>query len=568
MRCLLLRLGGLSLSLVILTACGNSTHIVGFFADSGPGNTGTPSDGGANESSVSLADANQFSGDTSNDDESDPATCAAAASMHSYVGCDYWPTVVANSIWSIFDFAVVVANTTASIATVTVTGNGATPQTTTIASGQLAKIYLPWNEALKGQDPDNCSYAQPFVTSVTSTAGAYHLVSSVPVTVYQFNAIEYIGQGGPPGKDWSSCPGATACNANMNMPVGCYSFSNDASLLLPSTAMTGNYRLMGIHSLPNSGNYYAVTGTQNGTSVTVTLSSTASVTTGGTIVGTGPGGTVNFMLNAGDVAEIVGNGQNQADDMSGSLLKATQPVQVIGGHPCIAIPLYSTIPGYLYNSCDHVEESIFPAETLGKHYVVTVPTAPGGSPVGHLVRIYGNVDGTSLSYSPAMPTGCPTTIDAGVVVECGIVTSDFEVTGTNEFAVGTFQQSAELVDPADAPPKQQGDPAMSFSAPVEQYQSRYIFLAPSDYEENYADVAVPQGTTLTLDGAPVTIAATPIDGSFSVVRIPLPIGAANGAHVISGDQPFGIQVLGYGSYTAYQYPGGLSLGQIAPPPVK
>ena len=40
----------------------------------------------------------------------DPSTCAEAAQAHTYVGCDYWPTVVANQVWSIFDFAVVVAN--------------------------------------------------------------------------------------------------------------------------------------------------------------------------------------------------------------------------------------------------------------------------------------------------------------------------------------------------------------------------------------------------------------------------------------------------------------------------
>jgi hypothetical protein len=41
--------------------------------------------------------------------QDDPATCAQAAMQRSYVGCDYWPTVVANTVWSIFDYAVVVA---------------------------------------------------------------------------------------------------------------------------------------------------------------------------------------------------------------------------------------------------------------------------------------------------------------------------------------------------------------------------------------------------------------------------------------------------------------------------
>ncbi|MER2605396.1 MAG: hypothetical protein ABTQ29_06170, partial [Siculibacillus sp.] len=63
----------------------------------------------------------------------------------------------------------------------------------------------------------------------------------MPVTVYQFNPLEYQAQRGPPGKDWSSCPGNQCGTA-------CFSYSNDASLLLPSTALTANYRITGYPS--------------------------------------------------------------------------------------------------------------------------------------------------------------------------------------------------------------------------------------------------------------------------------------------------------------------------------
>jgi hypothetical protein len=36
--------------------------------------------------------------------------------------------------------------------------------------------------------------------------------------------------------------------------------------------------------------------------------------------------------------------------------------------------------------------------------------------------------------------------------------------------------------------------------------------------------------------------------------------------VMTGSTPFGVQVIGYGSYTSYQYPAGLDLALIAPPP--
>ena len=50
---------------------------------------------------------------------------------------------------------------------------------------------------------------------------------------YQFNPLEYKGEGGPPGKSWAGC--------EQCWP-GCNSYTNDASLLLPSTALTGRRR--------------------------------------------------------------------------------------------------------------------------------------------------------------------------------------------------------------------------------------------------------------------------------------------------------------------------------------
>jgi hypothetical protein len=113
----------------------------------------------------------------------------------------------------------------------------------------------------------------------------------------------------------------------------------------------------------------------------------------------------------------------------------------------------------------------------------------------------------------------------------------------------------------------QGDPSQSFMSSVEQYRLNYVFLAPDDYDVNYADVVQPMDAKLTLDGKPVTTAPTALSGGFGVTRLKLGPGMG-GSHVLTGDKPFGLQVLGYGSYTSYQYPGGLNLGRIAPTPIK
>ncbi len=481
----------------------------------------------------------------------DPKTCAEAKDNKTYLGCDFWPTVVGNVVWSVFDYAVVVANAGDAPATVNVEQNGVMLQTAQVAPNSLTTIYLPWVPELKGPDSDSCGHPTPFTGSVRKDGGAYHLVSSVPVTVYQFNALEYQAQGGPPGKDWSSCP-STQCQ------VPCLSYTNDASLLLPSTAMTGNYRITAQAGwqVTNIGAYFAVTGTQNGTHVTVYLSGTAKVLAGGGIPATTANGVVTFDLDAGDVVEVV---SDATSDVSGSLVKASAPVQVVTGMQCVDLP--ST-----QGACDHIEETVMPAETLGKHYFVAVPTSPHLTTFGHAVRIYGNVDNTTLTYpSGNPPAGAPTTINAGQVVALGIVNQNFEITGDHEFAVDTFLLGASLVDAQTAPAMQLGDPSQSQATPVEQYRKKYVFLAPNDYVENYIDVVQPMGASLTLDGTPAVAALTSIGSGFGVARMQL--GPGNGgAHVLESDQYVGLQVIGYGLQTSYQYPGGLNLEVIAAPP--
>src|SRR5262249_31369160 len=57
--------------------------------------------------------------------------------------------------------------------------------------------------------------------SVQTKQAAHHLVSDVPVTIYQFNPLEF-----------------ESTNASGKM---IYSYSNDSSLLLPTSSLTGDY---------------------------------------------------------------------------------------------------------------------------------------------------------------------------------------------------------------------------------------------------------------------------------------------------------------------------------------
>lgn len=501
----------------------------------------------------------------------DPTTCEEAAANNSYIGCDYWPTVTANNVWSIFDFAVVVSNTGQEVADVHVTGNGV-DQNHQVQPGQLVTIYLPWVPALKGADADNCGSAVPISQTVLAAGGAFHLVSSRPVTVYQFNALEYKGEGGPPGKNWGACPGNQVCASAMSA-VGCFSFSNDASLLLPSTAMTGNYRLAGYTAWDNSGQpfmptYAAVTATQPNTQVEIRAN--GRIMAGGGVPAMNAGETATVTLQQGDVLQLVG-GNGVGDDLSGTLIFASNAVQVITGMPCRNIPSDKF-------ACDHIEESVFPAETLGKEYVVTVPAAPhgqGAPAVGHAVRIVGNVDGTTLHFDPPINapgvTNGQATVNAGQVLDLGQQNGDFKVwSDQSEFIVATFMLGAEIIDPSPnpfTPYESKGDPSQSLLAAIEQFRSLYVFLAPQDYDVNFVNIVGPSDAGVNLDGVDIPPEwYVPIGGTgLGVVRFQL---APTGTHRLQSAKPVGIQVYGYGSYTTYQYPGGLNLKAIAPPPPK
>ncbi len=479
----------------------------------------------------------------------DPKTCDEAAMYRTYIGCDFWPTVVANNVWSVFDYAVVVANAGDQPAEVTVTRGAQSISTTTVDPNSLAKIYLPWVPNLKGPDADACGAATPLAATVREIDGAYHLISTKPVTVYQFNALEYAPQGGPAGKNWSSCPAQQCFNE-------CFSYSNDASLLLPSTAMTGNYRITSQQGwvAANIGAYFAITGTADGTSVQVKVSGKGDLSAGGGVPATGPNGLAQFSINRGEVVELV---FDPSSDPAGSLVYADKPVQVISGLPCMQMPIGTS-------ACDHIEETVLPAETLGKHYFVVPPTSPKGGTAGHVVRIYGNVDGTQLSYPGGNPPNAPLSINAGQVFELGVVKTPFEVLGDHEFAVGSFQLGAEIVDPGAAQ-QAKGDPAQSNVIAVEQFRTKYVFLAPNDYDISVVDIVQPMSAKINLDGMDVAQQPVAISSNYGINRVTLGPGN-NGAHVLLATEAVGIQVVGYGSYTSYQYPGGMNLKTIAPPP--
>ncbi|HVY26073.1 MAG TPA: IgGFc-binding protein [Polyangiaceae bacterium] len=545
----------------------------------GASSTGaTSSSGGLNLSGTTSVGGLGVGGDTVTVDDV-PTTCAQAASKRTYIGCDFWPTVTFNPVYSEFDFAVVIANSNSSDATITVTGPGGFSKMDTVAANALKAITLPWVNDLKGMEfsRTNTSGGRA-MASVRVDGGAYHVNASIPVTAWQFNPLEY----SKPASMFAS-----GCGTTFNT-MNCFSASNDASLLVPDTAMTGNYRVFSRSGIlggaagttfTSASSGMAITATKDATHVKLQFpmgcaAGTFSPPAGGCIAaGTGvmaaaAGATAEYDLKAGDVLQMVGvfgAGDSLAHaDLSGTIVNASQPVQVVAFNPISNIPDNAT-------NADHVEETVLPGEVIGTEYVVAPPTSPSGMVKGgHVVRIYGNVDGTTLTYAPAAPTGAPTTIGAGAVAEIGPVTDAFTVKGSQPFAVASFMVGGSLqAPPGDKCPDFpcRGDPSMSMEVTPQQFRKAYTFLAPADYETNFADILVPDGATVMLDGAAPTGAPTPITGTgWSIIREPLKADGG-GVHTLSADKNVGLQVMGFGHATSYYYPGGLNLELISEPPV-
>ncbi len=95
-----------------------------------------------------------------------------------------------------------------------------------------------------------------------------------------------------------------------------------------------------------------------------------------------------------------------------------------------------------------------------------------------------------------------------------------------------------------------------------------MFLAPTDYKTSYVDIIAPASAVITLDGDNVSSSLRKISGTpWLGGHVALGEGK-DGVHVLDSTEPIGIQIIGYGDNTSYQYPGGLNLSAISAAPVK
>ncbi|MFO0757821.1 MAG: IgGFc-binding protein [Byssovorax sp.] len=485
--------------------------------------------------------------------------CDIAAGQPSNVGCEFWAVDLdqqdafndpASAPWG-----VVLSNAGDGQANVTIELNQAkpgepvNPMTVTqvsIMPGDLKQIILPTRELDCGVKPND--YASP---GTCLSSRAFRITSSSPIVVYQFNVFT---------------------NA----------YSNDASLLLPTNALGNIYRVIGWgagHPVAIPGfniidrSYVTIVGVVSNTKVKVRPS--WRIKGNPPIAATMPGGEINVTLGPFDVLNLeTDDGTFQDDpktiaDLTGTVVEASGPVAVFSGVEStgapggvVDIPKYS---GWMDgDTCclDHLEDQMFPVESVGTHYVVTRSPVRSTSSYREpdVLRFMGVAEPATVT------TNLPPPYDSFTLAPGEVKTTwtqdDIVVSSTKPVMVGQILISNQYVDGPYI-----GDPSLTVFPPVEQFRTEYVFLQPSSWDQSWVVIAAQVGAQVLLDGAPtdgchIETAGT-LDGvTYESRRCKV----TDGLHRLSGQKPFGIVAYGYGSAGSYAFAGGADVKKVYDPP--
>ena len=353
-----------------------------------------------------------------------------------------------------------------------------------IAPGEVRGIPLDWVRELKGPD-----WVTPFIpsspaASVRKTNGAYRVRSNTPIIVYQTNSLE-----GRVGNS-KGCPIVAG-------EEGCYSYSNDGSMLIPSHALASSYMVTGYHAWHQDkftqdpsgqlsvGDFVAVTAIAD-SKLTLLLRPLQNVLPGPDVPSFVPGAATTFTMTQGEVLQLFTPGNSDMDSLSGAEIFADQPFQLLSGVSCASIPEDGS-------PCGHVEDIVLPTDVLGKDYVVPAlfPATSSVVPVPHVIRIQAITDGTALKFEPTSFTGV--TLNRGEVLELPSVIVDVRISANTPFAVTQFLSGRGDLSQPLLDGRGTGGPNQVSVTPSGQFRTDYQFIAPLDFDSSFVAIVAPTG---------------------------------------------------------------------------
>lgn len=468
--------------------------------------------------------------------------CEQSTKDASYIGCEYWAVDLDNSIDAgVYDaagqpFAVVLSNTheyyTAKIEIYAKEEN-ALKRTFSfeVPAGEVRSVYLPDNTCYEG---GSCARAYS-VNGTTITDTAYYIKSDLPITAAQFNPLD-------------------------NVSV----YSNDASLLFPTTALGLRYMIMarpqhydGFHA------FVTVVATQPG-QTKVEVKSSCKFMRGydkanREIYAMNRGDTQTFYLDQFDILNLETSAKEE--DPTGTIVTSDKLIAVFAGVEATSLP--ETKP--VTCCADHIEHQQYPMSAWGKRYNA-VKLKPRNKE-RDLWRIMARVDGTKVRTVPnVLPNGDgEITLDAGQWIDV-LTRESFTISATSPILVGQFMVSQN--DPNDietgaagSDSAGTGDPSYIIGVPIEQYRTAYHFLAPSKYEHDYITIVAPRDAVVTLDGETIDDSEFFAfgDGTYRAAYRKI----SDGAHSIRSDKKIGLFSYGYDQYVSYGYAAGLDLKELS-----
>lgn len=366
-----------------------------------------------------------------------------------------------------------------------------------------------------------------------------------------------------------------------------YSFTNDASLLLPTSAFGTDHYYLGVPSWgsPPDGtggtgsripNTITVLGTRPGTDVLIELPDGATVDPGTSAAIRLTGSELSATIGPGDVLNVYGGLPDvnrspiRGVDLSGARIRSSAPVGVFSGHECTFYP-------WDRGACDHLEEQLLPIDTWGREFLLTPPRFRSADLSRTTETLYWKViaaeDDTVIELGAAWSTlevstpgfaGVPycgdfldgearIVLDAGQHCEFGARRAFSVAASKPVMVLGVIAAS----DTVGFGATQAGDPAIFAVPPRRQFRNEYAFIAPTTYALDYVTIVAEPGTVVILDGQAVDMGRAASIAGSGYVFVDVPID--DGAHRVVGESPLGIIVYAYDDWVSYAFTGGLNL---------
>lgn len=492
------------------------------------------------------------------------APCTAADENASTIGCDFYAAVPGPMYENRGScFAALIANTWTTPVTITASHGGTTfdaAQSIRTPTGSGASItYDPLTngELLPGQ------IAIVFLTQYPS-GDVYHTPcpAGVVAGVQSNTHVDPSGLG-------------QAFHITTDRPVVAYdiypyggasSFVSSATLLVPTPTWGDNFIAADSYeanpslAFANGFPFVQIVAAEEGT--TVTMNPVSAVAGGGGVPASPANTPATYNLGAGQLIQFM-----QPARLAGSPIAADKPISVWAGSSCMNIPIGSA-------ACDSGHQQLLPVNSLGNEYLAVRyrDRVVGANEVVPWMLV-GIVDGTQLTYEPAAPSGAPTSLSLGQVVEISS-SEPFIIRSQDDDHPFYFASHMTGATAVSGNFNNDGDPDTVNVIPPAQFLDKYLFLTDPTYgntnlvftrgradDGNFKEVA--------LDCVGALTGWTPIgSGDFEFTRVDLvqggvPVGGCdNGVHTAESEAPFGLTVWGFDVTASYGYPAGMSVKPI------